>query len=333
MTLGDSCPICLFRPASVQPSPTGGDWIDINCQRCGDFALGGTAHALIEHWHAGENPERKPRGRFAASHVISRMQGPGRPRPKLRDEELRNAWLSSLPNPPRMAELLIQLLGDADQPMGAYVVKPPNRFSALIGTEDDPISNKNTAFNLIVGRLAEKGWVQREQHRTDGVAYRLTLDGWAEYERLKSANPDSRTLFMAMKFNDAELNGVVESCFKRAAERAGFVLKPLAESQPAGLIDDQMRNAIRVARLTIADLTHANRGAHWEAGFAEGLGRPVIYTCREDVWRHLDPEIRPHFDTSHLATVIWTLSDLAKAERELLAMIRATLPGEAKLED
>jgi nucleoside 2-deoxyribosyltransferase len=45
-------------------------------------------------------------------------------------------------------------------------------------------------------------------------------------------------------------------------------------------IDDQMRVALRTSRFVVADLTRGNRGAYWEAGFAEGLGRPVIYTCR-----------------------------------------------------
>ena len=332
MTLGNTCPICRLRPASLQYNGSA-DRVDINCQRCGEYSLSGTAEALIEPWIEGQNAERPPRGRFAASHVISRMQGPGRPRPYLRSDELRNAWTSSLPNPPRMAEFLIQLFGDADQPMGDYVSKPIGRFSALIGTEDDTALGRNTGFSLIAKRLEAKGWIEHSNQVSPEPAYRLTLDGWAEYERLKSTNSTSRTLFMAMKFNDTELNNVVDNCFKRAAKRAGFVLKPLTESQPAGMIDDQMRNAIRVARLTIADLTHANRGAHWEAGFAEGLGRPVIYTCRDDIWNHSDPEVRPHFDTNHLATVIWKLDDLPKAERELLAMIRATLPAEAKLED
>ena len=49
----------------------------------------------------------------------------------------------------------------------------------------------------------------------------------------------------------------------------------------AGLIDDRLRVEIRTSRFLIADLTHENAGAYWEAGFAEGLGKPVIYTCEK----------------------------------------------------
>ena len=40
-----------------------------------------------------------------------------------------------------------------------------------------------------------------------------------------------------------------------------------------------MRVQIRASRFVICDLTHGNRGAYWEAGFAEGIGRPVIFVC------------------------------------------------------
>ena len=77
----------------------------------------------------------------------------------------------------------------------------------------------------------------------------------------------------------------------------------------------------------ISDLTHHNNGAYWEAGYAEGLGKPVIYTCREDVMKDT------HFDTNHHLIVKWTTKGIADAVDRLKATIRATLLGDAKLED
>jgi len=84
---------------------------------------------------------------------------------------------------------------------------------------------------------------------------------------------------MAMQFGDPLLNRVLAECFKPAVVRAGFTLRALTDGQGAGLIDNQIRAAIRSARFVVADLTHDNNGAYFEAGFAEGLGIPVIYTC------------------------------------------------------
>ena len=54
----------------------------------------------------------------------------------------------------------------------------------------------------------------------------------------------------------------------------------------------------------------ATSGAYWEAGFGEGLGLPVIYTCEISKWA----ESKTHFDTNHLVTIIWDPGDLQKAQ-------------------
>lgn len=138
---------------------------------------------------------------------------------------------------------------------------------------------------------------------------------------------------MAMKFGDPQLDSVFAQYFVPAVGQSGFELRTVADGQGAGLIDDQIRVGIRTARFVICDLTHGNQGAYWEAGFAEGLGRPVIYTCRSDVFSSNDKSVRPHFDTSHMATIVWDSEDLQSAAVRLKAMVRATLPGEAILED
>jgi nucleoside 2-deoxyribosyltransferase len=89
---------------------------------------------------------------------------------------------------------------------------------------------------------------------------------------------------MAMKFNQPDLDRVVEECFRPAVKRTGFELRVLTDAQGAGSIDDQLRSALLASRFVIADLTHGSHGAYWEAGFAEGLGLPVIYTCEKTAW-------------------------------------------------
>ena len=41
-------------------------------------------------------------------------------------------------------------------------------------------------------------------------------------------------------------------------------------------------------------------GVYYEAGFAQGLNIPVIWTCRED---RMD---RVHFDTRQYSHILWT---------------------------
>jgi hypothetical protein len=76
----------------------------------------------------------------------------------------------------------------------------------------------------------------------------LRMAGWERYHALKRAETVSRTAFMAMKFGDEELNHVIDHCFRPAVTRAGFELRVLTDSQPAGSIDDQLRVALRISR-------------------------------------------------------------------------------------
>ena len=79
-----------------------------------------------------------------------------------------------------------------------------------------------------------------------------------------------------------------------------------------------------------ARATHCPAGAYWEAGFAEGLGKPVIYICRA---KEGDAEKKTHFDANHRHTVRWDLSTLDETAKKLKAVIRNTLLGDAKQED
>ncbi|MCP5022280.1 MAG: hypothetical protein GY930_10945 [bacterium] len=110
-----------------------------------------------------------------------------------------------------------------------------------------------------------------------------------------------------------------------AVGQAGFDLTRLDEEPEAGLIDNAMLVQIRTSRFVIAELSETNAGVYWEAGFAEGISKPVIYTCREDQ--------KPHFDTSHRQTVFWDPDKLDDAALKLKSCIRATLPDIAKMTD
>jgi nucleoside 2-deoxyribosyltransferase len=91
-----------------------------------------------------------------------------------------------------------------------------------------------------------------------------------------------------------------------------------------------MRQEIKISKFIIADLTHNNAGAYWEAGFAEGIGKSVIYTCEKSVFENADT--KPHFDVNHHLTIIWDKEDPEEAVEELKAAIRYTFP-ESKQQD
>ncbi len=169
------------------------------------------------------------------------------------------------------------------------------------------------------------------QQGTEYLAVCLSFAGWDRYETIQRGAKNSRLAFMAMKFGDAETNRIYRDFFKHAVAQTGFELRRNDEEQRAGLIDDLMRVQIRQSRFVISDLTHHNNGAYWEAGYAEGLGKPVIYTCHEAHFN--DPDRGAHFDTNHHLTVLWNPDNMTPAIEKLKATIRATLPEDASLQD
>jgi hypothetical protein len=175
-----------------------------------------------------------------------------------------------------------------------------------------------------------------EFERRVGIVFRslnaaLTIDGWRRHAELMRDGARSAHAFMAMKFGDGEMDHVFSEFMRPAVAQTGFDLRTtVGDHQTAGSIDNRMRVEIRTSRFVLCDLTHGNQGAYWEAGFAEGLGRPVIYTCRRDV---LETPKAVHFDTDHQLIIKWDLANMNQAMHELKATIRATLPAEARLED
>jgi hypothetical protein len=227
---------------------------------------------------------------------------------------------AELPSPFEQGDNLLRLVAEG--------VAGPGEFATIVYAEDLFIVGAKTVAGLefLANALIEKGLLSGKAV-SDFAKVTPTLDGWRRYDELRRGIPAGRQAFMAMKLEDSELDHVIESCFRPAVSQAGFRLLLLEDEPKAGSIDDRIRVEIQKSRFLIADLTHASNGAYWEAGYAEGLQKPVIYTCRSDAFDRI------HFDTNHLLTVKWTLADLAVAEEKLKATIRATLPDAKRTDD
>lgn len=150
----------------------------------------------------------------------------------------------------------------------------------------------------------------------------LTLKGWDWYERLKQSNPKSSTAFMAMRFGDNQMNKMY-TWFQATCNEIGYTLKTVDETPQAGLIDYQIRLQIVASRFVLADITHGNNGVYFEAGYAEGIGRPVIYTCRSDSFKSFDS--KPHFDVSHHQCIQWDDPPTDEQLKKLRITIEHTL--------
>jgi hypothetical protein len=315
------CPICE-SPATREAGL--GDFARYTCHRCGAFVLTGSGEATIETQLAA-----KPIRRSLMSHTVRRSQVASGAPPQISEYDLPSYWgADRLPTPQQRADYLILWCGDNQDSPASHAATTIPEISAWIGTEISTYPGRD-AFDWLNAELEKESLYEWWDDDTYNLYIRLTMKGWERYQELKKRNVESRVAFMAMKFGDALLNKTVDECFRPAVDRAGFRLRLLTDDQGAGLIDDQLRAAILASRFIIADLSHGNQGAYWEAGFGEGLGLPVIYTCEASKWANR----KTHFDTNHLVTIIWDPTDLQKAQNRMTATIRATLRGEARQTD
>jgi len=232
-----------------------------------------------------------------------------------------------LPRPQEQADLLIRWLAQNLPGPGELVDISPKTHAGVVGAKSD------SGFALILDHLFEIGLLTGHQLNTIGAQgdARATLSfrGWTYYEELAKGGIAYRKAFMAMKFGDPVLEQILSNVFKPAAKLAGFDLFKLDDVPRAGLIDDRLRVEIQSADFLVADLTHDNLGAYWEAGYAEGLGKPVIYTCEQTRFE----QTKTHFDTNHHLTIVWDATTPDAAASALKATIRATLPHLAKQTD
>jgi hypothetical protein len=288
----------------------------VDCYRCGDYSIDRVTCDDIGL------PLKDSKQRALASHLIRKLQNDRRPH--LTMDFFLSLTQRALPTPADASDnLLLWLAEEADGSPGKLT---PITFSdaktqALIGVID------NNDLQYVVLELQAEGLL-RGTLAAQMYQGRLSPTGWRRFEELKRAHVASKYAFFARKFDNPELDRVFNECLRPAVAATGYELRLV--TQRAGLVDAVIEDEIRRRRFLIADLSDDNAGAYWEAGLAEGLGKPVIYVCCA---KDGTDEKRTHFDANHRQTVRWDLAALDQTAIKLKAVIRNTLLGDAKQED
>ena len=224
-----------------------------------------------------------------------------------------------LPSVSVQTKNVIQYIGNEYNTRGVSLDEFPKNFYFLIGAPSI-IATIDLLKQLQVNDLITyKGVFDTGYCATD---IKLTLSGWESFESFKHSDSKNKIGFLAMQYGEDELEKIVREHIKpRIEAELGFKLYDMRDIAKAGVIDDIMRNQIRDSAFILADLTHENSGAYWEAGYAEGLGKPVIYLCEQKKF----DEVKTHFDTNHSTTVPWSIGEESKFCDKLVATIRRSL--------
>lgn len=322
MTKTISCPICgSIHDGHATQFVTNRDSIGYDCTVCGPYEVSGSVQpGTINPKIASLNPIE----RAFMSHLIRRRAQEGQT-PLITTEWVKKAREDArLPSPSLQALNLIRVIGDHVLRTG-QPYPPGAPAPAIVG------SANRQAFYRLLHQLTDRNLILKAGEATmanpDGgtirsSTYDLTLEGWEKYESERRGQTAGTYGFLAMKFGDEVLDKFVNDVVKPTVRDClCYDLFDMRDVAKAGLIDNIMRAKIRDAAFVIVDLTHDNSGAYWEAGFAEGLGKPVIYICERKKFE----QAKTHFDTNHCTTVCWSENNAEEFSRELIATLRRSL--------
>jgi nucleoside 2-deoxyribosyltransferase len=87
---------------------------------------------------------------------------------------------------------------------------------------------------------------------------------------------------------------IYEDGISTAIEALGYRSLRVDNKEHIGKVDDLIMAEIQESRFVVADFTGHRGGVYFEAGYALGLGLPVIWTCREDNIEKLHFDIRQY---------------------------------------
>ena len=182
----------------------------------------------------------------------------------------------------------------------------------------------------VVEFLVQQGLLQRASSYRD---VRLTPEGWQQVQSLQQNIADGSQVFVAMWFSKS-LENAYSDGIALAIQDAGYDPVRIDRKEHNNKIDDEIIAEIRRSKFIVADFTSevvdrqlddgkhykdtlARGGVYFEAGFAKGLGKEVIWTVQEDVLPFV------HFDTRQFAHIVW--KDAADLRQKLSRRISATL--------
>lgn len=177
-----------------------------------------------------------------------------------------------------------------------WLIKVDNALTIIYGIN----SEQNVAFSsLLFGSGNFTGGKDRDEF-VSGVrkAVCMLRECVADLKRAFLINQFSRDCFVAMWF-DPSMEEVYQVGICKPLKELGYNPIRVDKFEHNDRIDQKIFDLIRHSRFMVADISGHRGGVYYEAGFAFGLGLPVIQTCRKE-----DFEKR-HFDVFTINTIVY----------------------------
>lgn len=136
--------------------------------------------------------------------------------------------------------------------------------------------------------------------------YSLTFDGLQKYYELTQEGSKSSRCFIAMSFNKEDEH-IFTNAIQPICQELGFDAIRVDKRDPEKeqTINDFIIAEIKKCKFLISDYSNQKSGVYFEAGYALGRGKKVIYTCPRKELEKL------HFDINHFPVLLYdSIEDL-----------------------
>ncbi len=299
--MNEGCPICLspLKPLPLSPKHS----YNINCPRCGNFNISETAYNML-------NNSLNYRQIANASGWIRENQGI-----EILSNDIDNLKnLRTLSIAEKADKLLLYL--SKSFPVAGQTLQFGDKQLHLVAMAISRSQDSSELSYLVKNYLSqEKGFLIYESGNNE---FKISPKGWAYIDSINQINPESLIAFVAMWF-DEKLKPLWTKAIKPGIEAAGYEPVRIDMRQHNNRIDDEIVAMIRRSRFIVADFTGQRGGVYFEAGFALGLGLPVIWICSKDELKQV------HFDTRQYNFITWEDGELDDLGKALQYRIEATI--------
>jgi hypothetical protein len=299
------CPIC---GSGDEDKSVLYEWNKINCPRCGEFRINVDAIEMLSAKLKGAERKVANASGWVREHqnepidlnVVERLLN--LPTPSVTEKGLR--LLNYL-------EKNTSFLGQKLKSEECFLA-----IASVINREE---------LNYIFDYLKANNYIEFHKGGLFGADnIYVTHAGFAYLDKIKYSNADSQIGFCAMWFDDS-VSHLWDKAIEPSISSAGYQPLRIDKKEHVNRIDDEIFADIRRSRFVVTDFTHGEKGVrggvYFEAGFAQGLGLPVIWTCRKDMLS----EDKLHFDIRQYNFLEWTDENLGDLKDRLQKRIEAIL--------
>lgn len=148
------------------------------------------------------------------------------------------------------------------------------------------------------------------------IAITLSPKALERVYELQKTQANNKKVFVAMKFGTE--TDALRVKIKEGIVNAEFEPIIMDEVEHNHQIVPEMLYQIKNSRFVIAELSHHNNGAYYEAGYALGMGKEVIHICKKD-------ELKSglHFDVAQVNTIVY--ENIDELPNRIFKRIKATI--------